>query len=299
MSRIEKAIEIAARQRNTAITGQENVEATSAPALNSAVKSPPIDQSDGESSRSAASKRARQLEKPLQLDAIPTFANHCLVMATAPNSASAEQYRKLKSSILKQFEKGEEKRSFMVTSSMAGEGKSVTALNLAISLAQEYDHTVLLVDADLRKPSLLQYLGLHAEQGLSDCVLDGVKVDSVLVNTWIDGLSVLPAGRSVINPVEIFSSKRMQEVTEEIYGSNPERIVIFDTTPLLPFAEPQYLAGIVDGIILVVREHLTSIDKLKQSLEMMKNHHLLGVVCNGVSRVASTDGYYGYYGYKY
>ena len=218
-------------------------------------------------------------------------------MANALDSPAAEQYRKLKSTIVKMLKKGECRQALMITSAVAGEGKSVTALNLAISLAQEFDHTVLLVEADLRKPSLLEYLGLQADFGLSDCVLDGIDVGEVLVKTGIEGLTLLPAGRSVDNPVELFSSNRMQELFTEIKQRDPNRFVIVDTTPLLPFAEPQYIANAVDGVVLVVRERLTSTDKLKRALEMLKNHNLLGVVSNGVSRVASLGGYYGYYGY--
>jgi len=220
-------------------------------------------------------------------------------MANAVDSPAAEQYRKLKSTIIKMVKKGNCGNSLMVTSPMAGEGKSVTALNLAISLAQEFDHTVLLVEADLRKPSLLQYLGLQADVGLSDCVLDGVDVGSVLVKTGIEGLTVLPAGRAVDNPVELFSSNRMQELFVEIKSRYPDRFVIVDTTPLLPFAEPQYLANAVDGVVLVVRERVTSTEKLKRALEMLKHHNLLGVVSNGVSRTTTMQGYYGYYGYRY
>ena len=89
----------------------------------------------------------------------------------------------------------------------------------------------------------------------------------------------------------------MREIMDEINGRYPDRIVIVDTTPLLPFAEPQYLAGIVDAVILVIRENVTTMDKLKRALEMLKNHNLLGVVSNGASRAALLGGYYGYYGY--
>ena len=291
MSRIEKAIEIAARQRHaTAEVAVAQAATPSAPAIPAvgpdaapaAVPAPPADRS-----------RARTLQ-PLPL---PATANPCLVMANAIDSPAAEQYRKLKSNLMKLIRMGKGKQSLMVTSPMAGDGKTVTALNLAISLAQEYDHTVLLVEADLRKPSLLQYLGLEAERGLSDCVLDGVDVGEVLIKTGIGNLSILPAGRPVDNPVELFSSKRMQELITEVNNRYPDRFVIVDTTPLLPFAEPQYLAGIVDGVILVVRENVTPMDKLTRALEMLKNHNLLGVVSNGVSRAASLSGYYGYYGY--
>jgi len=290
MSRIEKAIEIAARKRNAAGHGQPAGDVQP-------VKTPVVLPQDVGETAAPAAPGARRGEKPSQQMVLSPTANPCLVMANAVDSPAAEQYRKLKSNIMNLVKFGQGKQSLMVTSAMSGEGKSVTALNLAISLAQEYDYTVLLVEADLRKPSLLQYLGLQAEVGLSDCVLDGVDVGAALIKSGIDNLMLLPAGRPVDNPVELFSSSRMQELIAEVNGRYPDRIVIIDTTPLLPFAEPQYLAGIVDGVILVVRENFTSIDKLKRALEMLKNHRLLGVVNNGVSRATLLDGYYGYYGY--
>jgi exopolysaccharide/PEP-CTERM locus tyrosine autokinase len=295
MSRIEKAIEIATRQRNAAaVDGQPPSAAMPADPV-VADATPVMPDPDGKVLLRQST--AFQEEKPRQHLNLPPGANPCLVMANAVDSPAAEQYRKLKSNVMKLLKGGNGKQSLMVTSAMSGEGKSLTALNLAISLAQEYDYTVLLIEADLRKPSLLQYLGIQADVGLSDCVLDGVDVGAALIKIGIGNLSLLPAGRPVDNPVELFSSSRMQELIAEVNGRYPDRVVIIDTTPLLPFAEPQYLAGIVDGIILVVRENYTTVDKLKRALEVLKNHNLLGVVSNGVSRATSLDGYYGYYGY--
>lgn len=295
MSRIEKAIEIAARKRNAATVGQLSNEALPAERENASVPAPIVDHQDGREALPAP----RHTDKLRQPVALPASANQCLVMANSLDSLAAEQYRKLKSVIVKKLKGSNCGLSLMITSPVAGEGKSVTALNLAISLSQEFNHTVLLVEADLRKPSLLQYLGLQADLGLSDCVLDGVDVGTVLIKTTIEGLTVLPAGRPVDNPVELFSSNRMQDLFTEIKGRYPDRFVIVDTTPLLPFADPQYIANAVDGVVLVVRERLTSVDKLKRALELLKNHNLLGVVCNGVSQAASLQGYYGYYGYRY
>ena len=291
MSRIEKAIEIAARKRSATIDEQEC--GAPAPAASTATETVGTQPRAGEP-MPATKLTVQQTEKSRGQVVLPPGANPCLVMGNAIDSPAAEQYRKLKSSIVKMVKMGACGQSLMITSPMAGEGKSVTALNLAISLSQEFDHTVLLVEADLRKPSLLQYLGLQAEAGLSDCVVDGLDVGSVLVKTGVDRLTLLPAGRPVDNPVELFSSNRMQELLTEIKNRYPDRFVIIDTTPLLPFAEPQYIANAVDGVVLVVREHLTSIDKLNRAIEMLKHHNLLGVVCNGVNRVASLGGYYGY-----
>ena len=217
--------------------------------------------------------------------------------ANDQGSPASEQYRKLKSLIVKLSQTGNFGKALMVTSPVAGEGKTITSLNLAITMAQEFDHTVLLVEADIRKPSVLKYLGLKAEKGLTDCVLDGLDLRDVIVKTGIGNLSVLPAGRRVDNPVELFSSNRMEALVAEIKSRYNDRYVIVDTTPLLPFAEPSYIANMVGAVLLVVREGVTTPDKLKRSLEMLKNHNLLGVVSNCVSRVNSLQGYYGYYGY--
>jgi exopolysaccharide/PEP-CTERM locus tyrosine autokinase len=299
MSRIERAIEIATRKRSATTDGQLAGDALPVQPQNPADTTPFTDHHDTDETLQAPSHRPCSAERPRQQMPLPVNANPCLVMANAVESPAAEQYRKLKSSIVKSVRLGSCGNTLMITSSVPGEGKSLTALNLAISLAQDFDHTVLLIEADLRKPTLLKYLGLESSLGLSDCVLDGVDVDLALVETGIDGLSLLPAGRPVSNPVELFSSNRMKALMAEIKARDPNRFIIFDTTPLLPFAEPQYIANVVDGVVLVVREHLTSIDKLKRALEILNNHKLIGVVSNGVSRADSLHGYYGYYGNCY
>jgi exopolysaccharide/PEP-CTERM locus tyrosine autokinase len=227
----------------------------------------------------------------------PNLNNPFLVMANGENGPAAEQYRKLKSGLVKLAQEGKFDKSLMVTSSVGGEGKTLTSINLAVSLAQEFDHTVLLVEADIRRPSVLKYLGLEAEAGLTDCVLDGLDVGEVLVKTGIGKLSVLPAGRAVPNPVELFSSRRMQQILAEIKSRYSDRYLIVDTTPILPFAEPALIANEVGGVLFVVREGVSSLDKVKKGLGMLKSHNLLGVVCNGMSQKASLGGYYGYYGY--
>lgn len=227
----------------------------------------------------------------------PVLNNPFLITATGEYGPAAEQYRKLKSTLVKLAREGKFDKSMMVTSAVGGEGKTLTSLNLAISLAQEFDHTVLLVEADIRRPSILKYLGMEATAGLTDCVLDNLDVGEVILKTGIGKLSVLPAGRAVSNPVELFSSQRMQEILSEIKDRYNDRYVIVDTTPILPFAEPQYLAHAVGGVLFVVREGVSSLDKIKKGLGMLKGHNLLGVVCNGMTQVGSLQGYYGYYGY--
>ena len=227
-----------------------------------------------------------------------TIDNPFLVTANDQSSPASEQYRKLKSLLVKLAQAGDFNKTLMVTSPIAGEGKTITAINLAITMAQELDHTVLLIEADIRKPTVMSYLGLKAERGLTDCVLEGIDLSEVIVKTGIGNLSILPAGRQVENPVELFSSNRMHSIFDEVKSRYNDRYVIVDTTPLLPFAEPTYIASMVGAVILVVREGVTTNDKLQSSIEILKNHNLLGVVSNCVSRVNSMQGYYGYYGYS-
>jgi protein-tyrosine kinase len=207
--------------------------------------------------------------------------NPYLVNLNDPHSPTAEEYRKLKSVLVK-MTKGEDffKNTIMVTSAVPHEGKTLTALNLAISLAQEYDHTVLLVDADLRRPSVQRYLNITSKLGLSDILLDGTDIGDTIVATGIGKLSLIPAGRTVENPVELFTSQKMKELIEEMKYRYPDRYLIFDTPPILPFAETRSLAHLMDGVLFVVKERLASHENIKEAVEALKGCELLGMVYN-------------------
>ena len=252
MSRIDKAIEVAAKKRSQE---SQNYAAIEPLPVSSSQSEKPV---PGPSIRSSAN-----------------VANPFLVTANDLNSPAAEQYRKLKSLLVKLSHMGTFDKALMVSSPVAGEGKTITSLNLAITMAQEFDHTVLLVEADVRKPSVMKYLGLDCQQGLSDCVMNNLDIREVLVKTGIGNLSVLPAGTHVENPVELFSSKRMQSLFDELKSRYSDRYLIVDTTPLLPFAEPHYIANAVGAVLLVVREGMTTPEKLKRSIEIIKNNNVL------------------------
>lgn len=291
MSRIEKAIELAAKNRESAVS--VSPEEMTTESLASGFE--PCQDGDDEPSNHYNADHEIFATVPF-----PIVRNPFLVTANGKTDSTSELYRKLKSAIVKLAQLERFDKSLMVTSAIGGEGKTLTALNLAITLAQEFDHTVLLIEADIRRPTILKYLEMESSAGLTDCALDGLDVSEVLVKTGIGKLSVLPAGRMVSNPVELFSSDRMQNLLVEIKNRYPDRYVIVDTTPLLPFAEPQFIASVVGGVLFVVREGYTSMDKVTRALSLLKNYNLLGVVCNGVNQIHSggKNGYYGYYGYK-
>jgi exopolysaccharide/PEP-CTERM locus tyrosine autokinase len=226
--------------------------------------------------------------------------NRLLPTISEPQSAISEQYRKLKSSLVRLTKEDNFRNLLMVTSAIPGEGKSLTAVNLAISMAQEYDLTVLLIDADLRRPTIHDYLGFEQTIGLSDCLLDCTDIGEAIIKTDISNLSVISAGREVPKPLELFASKKMQELLLQIKNRYNDRYVIIDTPPLLPFAETRILAQIVDGIVFVVQEGVVPQQSVLEAREILKGCPILGVVLND-STSASTDSYHysRYYGRNY
>lgn len=221
--------------------------------------------------------------------------NPFLVNLHDPHSPTAEEYRKLKSVLVKMTTTGASFGNLiMVTSSLPSEGKSLTALNLSLSLAQELDHTVLLVDADLRRPSVHRYLNLEQGVGLSEVLNGEAQIGECIIPTGIGRLSVIRAGRSISNPAEVFSSQRAMSVLSELKNRYPDRYIILDTPPVLPFAESRSLGHLVDGVLFVIMERLASQDNIKDAFDALKGCRILGTVYNAAS-VDDTDGRYSYY----
>jgi protein-tyrosine kinase len=195
-------------------------------------------------------------------------------------SPVVEEFRKLKSTLVKLTTGDVFKNTVLVTSAVPSEGKSITALNLAISLAQEYDHTVLLIDADFRRPSIHRYLGIEQGKGFSDCLLGEAQIGEVIIPTGIGRLSVITAGREVPNPVELFASQKTEAMIAEMKSRYHDRYLIFDSPPVLPFAEARTLAHLVDGVLFVVKEQLASQKNVREALDALKGSSLLGMVYN-------------------
>lgn len=221
--------------------------------------------------------------------------NRLLATIAEPHSAVSEQYRKLKSSLVRLTNEDRFRNLLMVTSSIAGEGKSLTAANLAISMAQEFDLTVLLIDGDLRRPSIHSYLGFEQTIGLSDCLQDDLNIGDAIVKTDIDKLSVISAGREVAKPLELFASKKMQDLMAEIKHRYKDRYVIIDTPPLLPFAETRSLAHIVDGVVFVIHEGVTPQESVAEAKEILKGCPVLGVVLNDSTALDTESSHYSRY----
>jgi len=188
----------------------------------------------------------------------------------------------------------EDLRLILLTSPLPGEGKTFTTLNLALSMARECDISVLLVDADLSRADVSRVLGVQDEPGLVGALRhDRRDVESLVVGTDVPGLEILPAGARVENVAELVASARMREVAARLTGSNPQRLVLFDSPPLLASSEARALAQIPGQIVLVVRAGQTPRQAVLDAIAHVDKKKLQGLVLND-AYTTSEDGYYGY-----
>lgn len=176
-----------------------------------------------------------------------------------------------------------------VTSPGHAEGKTLTAVNLAVSLAMETTQTVLLVDANLRNPSIHDVFGLQDCPGLADYLLDNQPVEDLLVHPGIGRFVVLPGGRAISNSSEILTSPKMVSLVEEFKHRYPSRIVIFDLPPLLHTADVLAFSPYIDALLLVVEEGKTTAEEVQRAMSLVKNSRpVLGTVLNKAGQRATT-----------
>jgi protein-tyrosine kinase len=183
----------------------------------------------------------------------------------------------------------------MITSSLPGEGKTYCAINLAMSIAMELDHTVLLVDADVARPSVLRTLGLPPHRGLMDVLLDD-KIDmaDVMLRTNVDTLSILPAGNSNARATELLASSTMNNLLTEIANRYPDRVVIFDSPPLLLTSESRELASHMGQIVMVVEAETTTQHAVKESLRQLKDFPNVNLIYNKTREFPGIEETYDY-----
>lgn len=185
-----------------------------------------------------------------------------------------------------------------VTSTMPQEGKSFTSINLALSIALEQDKTVLLVDADVLKPSVSKKLGVEdkVEQGLMDYLLGDVDdVRDIIYRTNVENLRFIPAGKSSHLSTELLASERMAQLAHEFVSRYPDRVVVMDAPPLLGINETVVLANLAGQVLVVVEEESTRIQGLKQAIEQLDKDKAVGFVVNKTKKNSGITGY----GYAY
>ena len=181
----------------------------------------------------------------------------------------------------------------MVTSPRPGEGKTLTAVNLALAIAKSFGQTALLVDCDFHQQQVHRYLGLESDKGIVDYLLDGVPLKELIIWPKIDKLTLISGGRTVSETAELLGSQRMKDLVAEMKTRYGDRYVIFDVPPLLSGADALTFSQLVDGIIMVVEEGRTPIKEVEKALELIPKEKFLGFVLNK-ARITQN----GYYGYK-
>jgi len=268
MSKIEKALE-RAKKRRQEVDGQTH-------------------------GRGTEERPENQTDKPVYTETkvIPPDKKHLekhRLMTLLDNPEVMDCYNLLRTQVL-QRTRGKGHNSIMVTSVLAGEGKTVTAINLAVSIAREVNQTVLLVDTDLRNPKIDSYLGCDASVGLSDYFSREISLDQLLVNPGLAKMVVLPAGKPLQGSTEILGSPKMAKLVAEMKGRYPDRYVIFDCPPVLAVSDALVFSSYVDAVILVVEAGRSSRDQIRKAVELLQDANILGLVMN------RGDGHsYGYY----
>jgi protein-tyrosine kinase len=221
-----------------------------------------------------------------------------------PSSMAAEQFRRLRTHIIKPGTESTTK-TILVTSAMASEGKSLIAINFAISIAAELHSHALLVDCDLRNPTLSRSFGFEDASGLSNYLVGQIELPDILVKTNVDKLSILPGGTLQENPVELIGSNKMKSLVTDLKTRYADRYIILDSSPLLATTEPSVINDLVDGIILVIKAGVTPRESVQQAIKLLDKKKIIGVVLNNlefktqalIKRYFGSDHYY--YNYQH
>ena len=311
MSIIEKAISKLDQNKNSATEVHAAPASTIAhPSAPPATPVTPIETPRAPIEAVKAQPSASQLEQPhskkveIDLEQLVTLG---MVSPHTDRSNISEEFRRIKRPLLDKIFKdnsndAKHKNLIMVTSSLPGEGKTFCAVNLAISIALELDHTVLLVDADVAKPSVGRYLKTTNEleenkAGLMDILLDkNLDLSDVMLRTNIDKLTLLRSGRNHKHATELLASHAMSTLLDEIATRYPDRVIIFDSPPLLLSTEARALASKMGQIALVVEAGSTTQNAVKDLLSQLKTNNNVSLIYNKAQPHEGTGFYGDYYG---
>ncbi len=266
---------------------------------------PPVAQAATAAQAPLAPSAPTALSRRVEID-LEALAAAGIVSPNAPRSKIADQFRVIKRPLISNaMGKGASMVAngnlIMVTSSLPGEGKTFTAINLAMSMATEMDYTVMLVDADVGRPSVMNVLGLPAGPGLLDVVLDESKdLSSMLMRTNIDKLTLLPSGTPHPRATELLASDAMIRLLDDMAKRYADRIIIFDSPPLLLATESRVLASHMGQIVMVVQAEKTLQSDVAQALATIEACPIKLLLLNQARTVSTASYGHGYgYGHSY
>lgn len=290
MSTIEKAL---AKQKATPISEQEKI---------SYDKDVGIEENKTNISTDTIDNNVKRTSNNLQID-LEDLKSRGYLIDNGTRSSIKDECRQIKRKILNNaFGKAAKTLNnpnlIMVSSSKPHEGKTFVSINLALSIALEQDKTVLLIDADVLRPSLARELGVPESNGLIEYLLNEKQdVSEVIYNTNIDKLKIIPAGEPHHLSNELLASDKMEALANELAARYPDRVVIFDTPPLIGVTETLVLSGLMGQAIVVVEESKTALEDVKKATEALNENLAVGLVINKAIRTHKD--LYGYYGYGY
>ena len=252
-----------------------------------------------QSVESSEANKALGLEAKIDLDELESKG---FVSVNSTRTVINEEYRAIKRKLLANAfgpisETLTNSNIIMVSSPRPSEGKTFTAINLALSIAAEKDKTVLLVDADVLKPNISKTLGIGVKNGLIEYLLDERHdISEVLYRTNVEKLRIIPAGRSHHLSTELLASQKMQETIDEIASRYPDRVVIIDTPPLIGINETAILTSFAGQAVVVCEEGKTRLSDLGNATSLLNPEMAIGYVVNkAIVSVGDDSGYYGYY----
>ncbi len=264
------------------------------------------DRSDAKSSTKAEVKPKVKVGKPKTIE-LPLARIESLGMVSPgnPKSKVAEEYRVVKRPLLMNIggegaSEVENANLILVSSAVSGEGKTFSAINLALSIAMEQNTTVLFVDADVSKATATRFLGIADNQlGLIDILQKSdIAISDVLLHTNIPNLRILPAGHAHDRTTELLASDNMRQVMMELSKRYSDRVIIFDSPPLLQTTEASVLANLVGQVVLVVAANETPQAAVTEAIQHIRDDKVVGTLLNKSRKKDS--GQYGYgYGYGY
>lgn len=229
--------------------------------------------------------------KTRTLHIAPKVLNDNRIITGSEQDIYADSYKILRTRVLQRLS-ANDWNVLAVTSPNPGAGKTLTAINLALSISLEVTKTVLLVDADLRCPSVHTYFGQKTLPGLSDHLLDDIPLENLLVHPDIGKCVILPGGRAVLaNSAELLTSPKMATLVDEMKNRYPARIIIFDLPPVLAVADTLAFAPYIDATLLIVEDGVTQQEDLARSIELLQQTPIIGTVLNKSSEIPQGYGY--------
>lgn len=231
----------------------------------------------------------------IELSTEAVIENRCVCME--PDSPEIDCYKVLRTKI-QQMTQEKGWNTVMITSPRSGDGKTLTAINLALTFSKTFNQTILLVDCDLRKQDVHKLLGFQSESGLVDYLVNDRPLNEVIIWPSVEKLTLISGGRMIQNSTELLGSPRMKKLVEEIKLRYDDRYVLFDVPPVLGSADTLTLVPFIDSIVMVVEEGKTSTRDVQKALEVLPKEKFLGFVMNKQKKSKNFEDPYRVYGRK-